>query len=616
MSSIASSAIGSLLSGRDNLLRIATLLIGYFLGPYFGFLPTNQNLLALGASVMFMPTALRAASFANKKMIQMMSGTIDTLAIKAENTFTENQFIGLSTAIAAACALYLMYTQSLIPTVVIDGIKTLLTSAATTTQGALEMAQSALSYCFGLIGINGDFSWIAKTIKDFLNSYGFDKVFNSTIPTSTWTKIYDLFGIATSSYVGVGVGAGIGALGVGAGALGVLVGAPISAAILGGGAILGGAVGGSMNFIFKLGTDVASDIDPSFIFVAIARIMSMGQSTSIAEQFLILKTQFAAQIAALAAAAPGSEAAAAALAYIRSATDVAAVMINEQIPNVVKIFAAIKVWIMDASSFVMSQAAGLVGAGNLPLVAAGLAFVIASIGAVWYVKKMYNKRQNVKTPTKIPSVCLDDFKQVAFASGNLIHECLLTVGQLPGINIGSMGNQLFNVASEGIKNSREECRAFVEQIMTRFKQLGQTALAVQNKKETFFNFLGQFKKVLVDTRDDLKHQELLMKEDADLDSIDYLSRVMEPVEFGLVEDLGLLNDLLKNGKKIVVERRAMLDQTESILSRGTIASKGKIVNQRLTSKTRLPQRTMATRRSVKSIKRAIKTVSKKKRSSR
>lgn len=556
---VSNSAISSLLSGQDNIVRIIVLILGYFLGPYFGYLPTDANILTLGAAAMFMPTAMRSVK-------NVIVGT----GRKIGNTFSPNVAYGLGIVITAASALFLLYARtSLLPTVVSEGIKQLLASGSNASKDAFQMAEASLSYCLGLLGITGaNMSWISASLHEWMNNYGFDRVFNPEVPQTLWQNLASAFKISSGTSAGAPSIFSAGVSGLGTVAAVTALGASNVVA----GLATGLAVGAIYNreLITALFSSVKYDTEPHFIFVTIAKIMSAGKEQNIASAFFAQKQRMLALIQELAESVPGSAAATAAYRAIVAATNVDAIMKDDKISVIVKVFAMIKVWMVDASQFVIGKIQHMFPAATVPIIATGFAFIVAAIGAALYLRSRYaNKGKN------IDETQLLDLARAADVTKTLAGNVIELVGQNPmDNNIGSLS---FLIEASRIVSQEPNRSVGTKKIMANFENLGRLAISVSQQTTSPRQFVAEFGATLTMSANELGNMASKLKSDADESGAARITALMEQFDFWFQEN-EMLTARMVQGEKVVVNKRPLFDRTDATLAAGTLQSNGVISN--------------------------------------
>ncbi len=546
---ISSAALGSLLSGQDNLIRIATLLLGYFFGPYSGFLPTDANIMALGTAALFMPTALRGGARVLRGIRQNLSN---------------NAIAGLGTAVAAACALFLLYSRtSLLPTVLSQGIEQLLKSSSAAGSNTLEMAQAGLKYSFGVLGITGGMEWISSSMMEFLNSYGFDQVFNPVLtehgPLTMLQSQDELRGATSSLFSWLG-------------SMGTTFG-PLTAAQT----VAEGSVAFGPQTASVAAAAAALAASPHFIFVAIARLMQRGGSQGIANAFATYKQQMFEALKTLLQSAPGSAAALRAYNTIVAATDTSAIMGDGSIPLVVKMFAAIKVWMVAASEFVLSKVQTLFPAATVPQVVAGFAFVIGAIGVSLYLRRAYGKGGRTLSPD-----CLHDFARVAEATSLMSQQLIDTVGK-PGFSshghsLAALSAASRRVAATTARSDGPSCIEGLNLVLGRFARLGEEAPLLSSGQLTERAYLVQARAAIQSSAADLRSMADRLQKGSDEASVTSVTAIMESVDFVMLE-AGMLMQKALSGETVAVTRRPLFDRTAAILAHGTVESGGMVGNR-------------------------------------
>lgn len=157
------------------------LIIGYFFGPYYGFMRTSEDVLATCAIVLTSPFVFDAIKYSVRKVKSLTSDLFATT---------------LTYASAASAALFILIGRAnLLPSVVTQSISSLLKSAGTLSGTWLDSASTTLKYTLNLFGID----LLAKhiePIKNFIQSFvNFDIMDNLSgvlYTTSTQAAPYTL----------------------------------------------------------------------------------------------------------------------------------------------------------------------------------------------------------------------------------------------------------------------------------------------------------------------------------------------------------------------------------------------------------------------------------------
>lgn len=339
---ISSKALSAIIS-TDNIMRLVVLIIGYFLGPYVGFLNSNQTLVASAAMALFTPTVIRS-SISGIKYVNSVVGEV-SVATRAI----------LSSAVVGGGATFLFfYRQHLDTQVFMTGLGAILKSSASLAGEWWEKAAVMCKYCVSLAGVtlsNETVGWIADYVKKFTGSEILSKPIETVSQGASWFKL-------------------------------------------------------SPAYYASLKTKIIADQEPSFIFTTMARIMSSVQTTAsasttiAADAFNAAKTSLLAQIDQLMALAPNS------LSYtnlskaIQVQLDSAAIWADKTIPSVVKILASAKMYLQTAITGAYDTIVQMVGATNAPTVCWCIGLLIAGMGSTWLTKKLYDRSKDQDKITK------------------------------------------------------------------------------------------------------------------------------------------------------------------------------------------------------------------------
>jgi hypothetical protein len=232
--------------------------------------------------------------------------------------------------------------------------------------------------------------------------------------------------------------------------------------------------------------------------------------------------------------------------------DIASIWLNENVPSIVKLFAAARTWLVTAAGDVYGYLEPILGSAAATNVAYITGFVVSSMGAAWLAKTIYSLSGAVET--KQPDACFENFAQIC---QQLVG---VTIESYPIIRNKSANYTTVNsVISRAIVNINGlvKCGTFANQIvkiLNEFKQV----LKVQNVKMEFSSdemykyIIENYRKFLSKAIDLISSQQnILIQSQADDDrkvAINEIARIV-------VLEFSEQNILLKNPSKIKEERK-------------------------------------------------------------
>ena len=438
MSNLSQKALETILSS-NNIARILVLLIGYFMGPYFGFVASNQTLLTVGGLALFAPTVIKAVSYPIRKTINNVPAIYNQI---------------LSSAVIGGGATYLLFSKTnLVPEVVVKGISGILTSASTMSGDWLNRSTTMIKYCLGLLGITLEtnvLEYISKFVQNFIGSTVIEngsgilntpEVMNTTAGTFI-SPLMQQYGNMTASAAGS-----------------KLLNLPLTKLV-------------------QLKEAIINDQNPNFLFVTIANIISKtkeyGASTSIVDSLAAAKTFMVSQLDQLSTMTVGSNAYKVLSESIFAQVDVAKTWLNTNIPAVAKLLAAAKTWLSLAVSSCYAQMVTYVGPTNAPIVCYCTGFIISAMATAWLTKRVYDATFSKGIPdTQDDIKCLEEFGVVTAVGSDIIKNIFSIIAFE---DTASKWNSIPEIIFQGLSIiTQNKCEEYAENVIALFRQFAEIA---------------------------------------------------------------------------------------------------------------------------------------------
>lgn len=529
MASITTQALKTVLSS-DNFLRIITLLIGYFLGPYFNFVATNQNILTAGALVLFAPQILRTAAI---PFLQLSKIPIPQVYSQI-----------MSAAVVGGGSLFVLYSKSnLLPDVVVKGIMALLNTVFNSAAQWWDNGVLVLKYCMGLLNIpiSDDLSaTIGKLMQQFMEfqivanasrvlsdirSGGFSETLIGGRPANLgWSQARNPFTQAQWS---------------------------------------------------SLKTDlVAENTSTSVLFVMMTNVINnlrdFGNSSSIVNAISSFRMQLVSQIDQLLAMNPLSESFQKLSSTLSTQLDVSSIWLDEKIPVIGKILAAAKVWMQSCVDTIQPIISKYVGAAQLEPICYCVAFIVAAAGASWLTKRIYDAQNKNATPISLADECLVEFANTNRTSVKLAQSIFFALTQKR--DGGTVNWRQLSIQIEtGLNAIQAKCSDLSLELQSRWINLNQI-FKQQDAGESSIAFL----KFLVDYSKELKKASDVLTATGNHRIILFVDKINKNVSLEVLTMFELLLNFIDKNEQIYKSRRPQINPAIFALGQAAEATKNVI----------------------------------------
>lgn len=546
MSSLSSTtftekAMASMLDS-DNIIRLATLLLGYFLGPYLGLITSDRNMLALGTFALFSPQITRGAIAGgkmvyNKTKIQSIPDVYNKLFI---------------TAVTGGGALYVLYAKDILtPTVVAGAIDGILNTNLSGDWA--ESATKMINYCSSLSGVtlvSGALTWIYEFVTNFVTDWIVgDKCeilvkaasASKTTPAPNWWDDIE---------------------------------------------------------------KIKADQHPAFLFVTYCSILTNFKNVSeytgkyMSAAFENAKETILGKMIELAKWKAGTESGEKAFAYylnlekeVYEMLDHARIWKDETISQVVKIIAAAKTWLQSAISYSYEMIESFVGTSNALPVCWCIGFIIAGIGATWITKRIYesSKTKTVKLSTKkMDKRCITEYGNTCYAINTASQQIFNVIvndddnlwDSLP-IYLDRVLDMTSSITKVSVSETSYDCskmlkpeggedgQPFTQQVATWFNVF-KSVVSSKDKPKILTAFI-ELNQILSDL---IVQTGLTIKKTGDPEFIDSVEHTSKKNMFELLEQRRLTIDMIKGEK--INRKRPFLDQSFITLGRASESVDGAI----------------------------------------
>lgn len=498
MSSNVSTKVIKALLSKNNFVRLAVLLIGYFLGAYFQFLASNQSVLALGAAALLTPTIVNGVNYTIKQANNLVPPIYNAI---------------LSSAALSGGALYILYNKNiLLPQVVVNGIKSILaSSAATTTNTWLQQAMVSVTYCCKLMAVDLPVS-AANYIASFIQSYlGVDIISNLSGLIYTTETV-----VSETSWLSV-----------------LLM---------------------SDNF------DTLKIVQtPRFVFAtvldAMKSVQKFGSSTSIADAISASQASLLSKIKELATIPANSTAYNTLYNAIAAKLDIASIWLDANVPNVMKALAAAKAWMVGATNSCYLKLVEIVGPTNAPIICQCVGYVIAAMGAAWLVKKMYDAAfPKSISASAATDECLQEFGEITRIGVNIAIVSFDTIAlDAPTAEWSMLSTTIKRGLALMERFNESDCPEYSSSVIKIFTAFA--SVAATGDKLAISQY---FIRVLPEFANEIQKYGRILQAGGNMRNVTYVENINQAIEFELYEQLFIMRLKVEDGEK-VDERRKQID---------------------------------------------------------